>query len=137
MVALFIPAIGALLNFVWIGSMNLLQMPGSSLAMIAAVVVGTTAIMIGIEANQLGIAGPEDQMRQGTDRITSPIVWALGAMLLWFIVFPAYYHTRSKYGMKNLLAAALLVTGVFVWSLFTMNTAIEERKAEVRRVFDH
>ncbi len=132
-IALIVPAVGAFLNFFWVGSMNLLQDPASSLNMISILVVVGTAVMIGIEASHLGIASREDKLRRGTESITPPLVWAIGSMLLWIGVFPYYFHVRARYGVSKRLVLALLVTVLFAISYFATNSAIEDRKSEVRR----
>ncbi len=127
-IALVLPLGGAALMWFWVGSMNLLQNPSSSLNSVAVLVVFGTAILIGVEANELGMAGPNDSR----PRATSPLVWGITTLLLWFISFPLYMFTRSKYGVKNRCIEAMLITFLFCLSYFVIGGEIGSEKNKVR-----
>lgn len=134
-IALMLPLGGAVLNMFWVGGMNLLQGPESSMNLIMAVVVIGTAILIGMEAGHLGMGGPDDPAVKAGKKATSPAGWGIGTALLWIGIFPAYMFHRSKFGVRNHLAVALLVMVMFLGTVIHMFSAIEEKKDEVRRAF--
>lgn len=134
-IILLIPLVAALLSWFWIGSMNLLQNPGSTLSFLAIGTVILTGILVGVEANQLGIGAPGDTDKKGRKK-TGPVGWGAVTMLLWIVGYPAYLYYRSKYGAKNMVVGGIVVALVFLGAVSFMNTAIEEQKGEVRRQID-
>jgi TPR repeat protein len=134
-IALMLPLGGAVLNWFWVGGMNLLQGPESSMNLIMVAVIIGTAILIGMEAGNLGMGGPDDPTVKAGKKATSPVGWGVGTALLWIAIFPAYMFHRSKFGVRNHLAVALLVMVLFLGSVFLMFSAIEDKKDEVRRAF--
>ena len=135
-ICLLIPLAGAMLNYFWIGSMNLLQGPGSSLSMIIVLTVISTGILIGVEANQLGIGGPNDPRVQKGQSVTGPVGWAVLTILFWIVGFPAYMYYRSQYGLKNMLAGAICTAALFLGSAHMINSAIEAKQDEISASFD-
>ncbi len=150
LVALGIPMAAIALIWLWVGSMNLLQSPGSKLNLILCLTVFSTAILIAAEAAKLGMGGsghvpaPEGPTSKKSFRLSrgkkkkgdGPVGWLVGCIFLWPIYFPAYFYKRSKFGQKNLLGWAITVTVVFVWIFVLMSSAIDERMAEVRGFFE-
>lgn len=132
-VALLVALIGGALNIFWVGSMNLLQNPGSTLMFIAVLVVCGTATLIGFEAQKLGMATAEDKVRRGKNRITSPLGWSIGTILLWVVIFPYYFVVRARYGLKNHLLLALILTVWFAWTNYYVSNEINKRQSEFRR----
>ena len=116
----------------WIGSMNLLQMPGSKLVGLAVLTIVGTGALAAIEADRLGVGSPEDTTESGVRR-SGPIAWFLFITLLWVIGYPAYLYYRSRYGLRNLLVGGVLVALAFLGSFGVMGMAIESKKAEVRQ----
>lgn len=135
MLAILMPLIGALLNVFWVGNMNLLQGPGSTLNVIVVIVVVGSAILIGMEASQIGIGSESDSRVKNGKRVTGPAGWAVGTMLMWVIGFPAYMYVRSKFGLKNMVVGALAAAVLFVGTTLAINSAIEERMSDIKGMF--
>lgn len=133
--ALVLPLCATLLNVFWIGQMNLLQGPGSALNLLNVIVITGTAILICIEATQLGIGGPYDSRVRKGEKVTGPIGWLLFTLLLWIIGFPAYMYFRSRFGRKNLCMVSILVGVAWLSSVIAIDHAIESRKAQLRSLF--
>lgn len=140
-IILLVPLVAALLIWFWIGSMNLLQSPGSTLSFLAIATVIITGVLVGVEANQLGIGAKSDTAKKERKSFSmeesGPVGWAVLTMLLWIVGYPAYLWYRSKYGAKNMVVGGLAVALVFLGSLVLMNAAIEEKKGEVRESFEN
>lgn len=129
---LLLPLVAALLIWFWIGGMNLLQNPGSTLAFLTIGTVIASGILVGVEANQLGIGSDTDTDKKGRKK-TGPIGWALFTMLLWIVGYPLYLWYRSRYGAKNMVIGGIAVAVVFLGVTSFINTAIEEQKDQVRQ----
>jgi small-conductance mechanosensitive channel len=127
---LILPFVAGVLVWLLVVDMNLLQKPDSTLWGIMLVTVGITAVLMGVEASQLGMGSRKDSKgKMGS----GPVAWFLAGCLLWIIALPAYLYSRSKYGRKNMVVGGLLVALFFLGSVFLMGTAIEQKKTEVRR----
>lgn len=135
-ILLLLPLVAALLIWFWIGSMNLFQNPGSTLSMLSIGTVVITGILVGVEANQLGIGINTDTDKKGRKK-TGPIGWAILTMLVWIVGYPAYLWYRSKYGAKNMVVGGIAVALVFLGVVGLMNTAIEDKKDEVRESIEN
>ncbi|MDA9923645.1 MAG: hypothetical protein P1U87_22305 [Verrucomicrobiales bacterium] len=133
-IILLLPLISALLIWFWVGSMNMLQNPGSTLSMLAIGTVIATGVLVGIEASQLGIGSDSDKDKKGRKK-TGPIGWAVFTLLLWIIGFPAYLGYRSRYGAKNMVVGGIAVALLFLAAVAVMNATIEEAAGEIRRSF--
>ena len=134
-IILLTPLVAALLIWSWIGSMTLLQNPGSTLSFLTIGTIIITGILVGVEANQLGIGAASDTDKKGRKN-TGPVGWGAVTMLLWIVGYPAYLYYRSKYGAKNMVVGGIVVALVFLGVESFMNTAIEEQKSNVRRQID-
>ena len=99
---LAVPAVASLLMWTGIGNQSMLM----------ALTVLVTAILVGIDAKQLGVGSATDLTPQGKRR-TGPLAWSAFTLLLWFAGYPIYIYCRSKHGAKNLLAPAVAVALVF------------------------
>lgn len=128
---LLLPLVAALLIWFWIGGMNLLQNPSSTLMFLTIGTVIGTGVLVGVEANQLGIGGDSDTDKKGRKK-TGPVGWAAFTMLMWIIGYPVYLWYRSKYGAKNMVVGGIAVTFIFLGAAVLMNAAIEEKKGQVR-----
>lgn len=130
-VALLVPLIGVLLIWFWVASMNMLERPGSALNAIALGTIGLTAVLIAVDAQALGLG-----RRAGQGGVTSsgPLAWAVLVLLLWVIGFPAYMYRRAAFGGRNMFVGALVLTVLFVGSLFFMGSAIAEKQEELRQI---
>jgi hypothetical protein len=135
-VALMLPLGGTALNMFWVGGMNLLQGPGSALQAVTALVVIGTAILIGVEAGNLGMGGPNDPSIKAGKDATPPIVWGIATILFWILSFPIYMYHRSKFGVRNQLAVALLSAVFFIGSIIFIINTMDERMRDVRRTFN-
>jgi hypothetical protein len=134
-IILLLPLISGLLIWFWVGSMNMLQNPGSTLAMLVIGTVITTGLLVGIEASQLGIGADSHKDKKGKKK-TGPVGWAVFTMLLWIIGFPAYLAYRARYGANNMLVGGIVVALIFTVAAVMMNAAIENRASEIRRSFE-
>ncbi len=134
MIALLLPLVGALLNLFWVADMSLLQGPGSSLNMIMIIVVVSSAVLIGVEASQLGIGSAIDPRVAAGKRVTGPVGWAVFTLFLWMFGFPGYMYFRSKFGMNNMLVGAIAAALFFVGTVVFVEGAIEARIEQVRNI---
>ena len=133
---LCIPLASAALIHFWVASMNLLQNPASTLSAIGIGTILLTAILIAVEANQLGVGADSDVDAKGTKR-SGPVAWFAFAIFLWIVAYPAYLYNRSRYGLKNLVVGAFLVALVFVGSWWMMQTAISEHVSAIQQKFNN
>ena len=120
-----IPAVATLLIWTWVGSMNLLQSPGSTLFMIGLLTVGTTAALAALEVGKSPAVLGATPGRSSTS-------WFFLIALLWFVGYPMYMYQRRHRGLPNRLLPAAIVAVVFLLSYGVMNSSIESRKADVR-----
>ena len=131
---LMIPFFASLLVWFWVGGMNLLQSPGSTLNLIVVLVFATTATLSAYEASVIGIGGPSDVTANGK-RKSGPLTWFFFICLVWIVGYPAYMYNRSKYGQRNLIVGAVVVAIVFVAVSALMGLAVETRLSELRDRF--
>ncbi len=130
LILIAIPLVATALIWGWVANMNLLQSPGSTLDLIGLFTVAGTALVASIEASKAG-------MRRDKKLDTySPITWFILIGLLWIIGYPAYLLKRKHSGLPNKVGVGLVVCVVFLFSYFTMNNAIETKKAEIRQHFE-
>jgi len=134
-IMLVLPLATSLLIWQWVGGMNLLQNPGSVLALLSIGTVVVTGILAGIEADKLGVGKGKTLDKNGREKHqTGPIGWAITVMLLWIVGFPAYLYWRSRYGAKNMLiggiGVALLFVGIGSW----MTVMIENSRSRAVQV---
>lgn len=120
------PVVATMLIWLWVGNMNLLQSPGSTMTLILAVVILVTAVVASMEAGKAGMASDR---AEGT---YSPIAWFFIIALLWIVGYPTYLYKRKHYGLANLSVWGALVALVFLGSWNIMNSAVEDKEAEVR-----
>lgn len=123
---LLIPLLSTILIWVWVGNMNLLQNPGSSLNLIGIGTLFLTAIIAYVEASQLKFG---EQKKE-----TKPVVYFFAMILLWIVVYPMYLYQRSKKGKKNLIVGGIILAIIFAGSYFLMYQAIVERINEIRGI---
>lgn len=128
-----IPLLATLLVWLWVGQMNLLQDPTGSLTMLSLVTVGLTALLMAVEASQLGMgrrAGKNGKQQSG------PVAWFIAGCVLWLVAFPWYLSARGQYGRRGLGIAGVLMAVIFTFSVFSLGSAIESKKAQIRRSLD-
>lgn len=124
---LIIPIGAAVLMWAWISEMNLFQNPSSTLGFLAVGTLLATAALICFEASKLGMGA-----NVNGERTTGPVGWFLCVLLLWVVGYPAYLYHRSRFGFTNYLVFGIASACVFTGVVFTLNSAIEDRKADVR-----
>jgi len=128
-VIVLLPLLATFLIWFWVGNMNLFQDPGGTLTMLTVGTGGATAILIAIEASQLGMGTKLD--RRGK-KGSSPIAWFFITCLLWIVAFPWYLDQRRHYGRRPLVIQGILIGLVFIGSSFAMGSQIEAQKSRVR-----
>jgi len=126
MFLLAIPVVATMLIWFWVSGMNLFQSPGDTMSLIMLLTVLGTAIVAAMEASKVGM---QSDRKKGT---YSPTAWFFIITLLWIVGYPVYLFKRKHYGLDNRLVSGMFVTLIFVGSWGIMNSAIEEKKAEIR-----
>lgn len=106
------PLVAAVPVVFWIPQMSTTtEAEGASLAISLATIL-VSAVFIVAETIVVG-AGKEKGDTHG------PSSWFAGALLLWFLAFPAWLKHRSRYGRPSLLwpgiASMVIYLGSFVW----------------------
>ena len=124
------PFVACLLIWFWIGSMSLLQGPGSSLALVGIGTILVTASLAAADAKQLGIGAPSDARNR-----SGPSTWFVFIALLWIVGYPAYLGRRKLYGARSYLVVGILVALVFAGSLATVSSAIDAQQEKIRQIF--
>lgn len=66
----------------------------------------------------------------------NPTAWFFIITLLWIIGYPVYLFTRKHYGLINLSVGGTLLALILVASWVIMNSAIEEKKAQIMGNFE-
>jgi type VI secretion system VasI family protein len=117
-VLLLVPLASVLLTWVWIGQMNLLQAPGSTLAAVSCLTIIITGAIAAAEASRM-----KTEM--------SPVTWFVAFLFLWVIAYPAFLFVRKKHGRKNLRVGGLVVASAFAGSVISMSVSIQSQKKKV------
>lgn len=128
---LLLPLVSTALIWLWVGQMNLLQDPGTTLFAIAAVTVLLTAGLVAVESSQVR-AGDAGDLDANGKRRTGPGAWFLASVLFWVVGFPGWLHARRNYGLANMVVGGLLVGAVFLGSCWLMQMSINENVARVQ-----
>ncbi len=130
---LLFPFGATFLIWLWVGNMNLLQDPASSLSVVGIATIVATAVLIAIEASQLGMGSlPVENGKKGS----GPAAWFVASLLMWILAFPLYLSKRRWYGKRSLAIGGVLVALVFVASWAAMGATIETRKSAMREQQD-
>lgn len=122
-----IPLVATVLIWLWVGSMNLLQSPGSSLMLIVLLTTCSTAALAALEVGKRSTPGAATR---------TPRTWFFMIALLWVVAYPMYMLQRRQFGLPNRLLPSCIVALVFCVSWFLMSSSIEARKSEVRQNFE-
>ena len=133
-IMLVAPVVSTLLIWQWVGSMNLLQNPSSSLQMIVIATIVGTAALGAAEASQLGIGADLDVTKEGKKR-SGPVQWFVFMLVMWIFGFPMYLYWRSRYGRKNYLVGGIFAALIFTAVAYSMSSVIEDTKAKLRHQF--
>lgn len=123
---LIVPVAACVLAWFWIGSMNLLEGPGSKLDGLMVVAILATAVIAATEASKVGMVSDR---AKGT---YSPIAWFFLIALLWIVGYPAYLLKRRHYGLRNQLVAGLAIALVFVGTYYALGSTINAKVDEVQ-----
>lgn len=127
------PFLATLLLWFWVGEMNLLQNPSGTLVMLSFATIGLTALLMAVEASQLGMGrrlGKNGKPQSG------PVGWFIAGCLFWIVAFPWYLKARGQFGRRGLGIAGVLMALIFTFSVFSLGSAIENQKAQLRRSLD-
>ncbi len=125
-IILLIPLIGVFL--IWFSPVTLL-LP------LSALTVASTAILVGVEANKLGIGKGKKYDKKGREkRESGPIGWAVLLLAFWIIGFPYYLYWRSRYGAKNMLVGGIGVALLFFGILVLVSMAAESSRSRADQV---
>jgi hypothetical protein len=116
LIAVLLPLAGSGLIWLWVGEMSLVRNPEASLSLVGFATIGLTSLLIGVESARLGMGSPGDVDRNGRQRRNGPVNWAVFTLFLFVIGLPAYMAIRSRYGVRNYLAIAILSTLCFIAS---------------------
>lgn len=127
---LAIPVAATVLAWLWIGNMNLLEMPSTKLTGLGALTIITTAIIAAMESSKVGVLSDREK------GLYSPTAWFFIITLLWIVGYPAYLFGRRHYGLTNRLGSGLLIMLIFVGSFLVLGSAIEAKKSEIRGNFE-
>ena len=130
-IMLVTPVVSTLLIWQWVGSMNLLQNPSSTLQMLVILTIVGTAALGAVEANQLGIGNDLDTAKNGKKR-SGPAQWFVFILAMWILGFPMYLYWRNRYGRKNYLVGGIFVALLFSGVAYAMFSVIEDTKANIR-----
>jgi hypothetical protein len=134
-IMLVTPIVSTLLIWQWVGSMNLLQNPSSTLQMLVILTIVGTAALGAIEANQLGIGNDLDVTKNGKKR-SGPAQWFVFMLVMWILGFPMYLYWRSRYGRKNYLIGGIFAALLFSGVAYAMSSVIEDTKSKIRHQFE-
>jgi|694.fasta_scaffold140390_3 hypothetical protein len=111
------PLGGIMLAFALLGAIFSWNAEPNTVLIIVWGVVIVTAILGGIEAEKLGIGSDGDKNAKGKRKM-GPWQWGASIFFLWYIGFPAYLYQRSRYGARNLLLPAVVVSLLSLAALF-------------------
>jgi hypothetical protein len=135
-VMLVLPLASTFLIWFWVAQMNLLQGPGSSLALLGCGTILATAILAAVEGSRVGAGTPTDRDKKGRKR-SGPVTWFVMLVFLWVLGFPMWLYQRSRYGLKNLVVGGVLVAIIFAGSWAMMGNAIQEKQTEISNSLQH
>jgi FtsH-binding integral membrane protein len=125
--------LGIAMLLFWVAESPLIT-AGNHLGTTLVIVIVGSALLIALDANQLGIGTGKDPKTGKNEG--GPITWFIGTLLLWLILYPRYMFKRARYGASGsgvaCLVGALLFTGI---SVYTTNI-IEEKRSEIRGNLD-
>jgi hypothetical protein len=107
--------------------MSLLQGPRSSLGLLTALTVLSTAAIAAAEASKVGMRRSRSA---GTE---SPVGWFLGISLLWIVGYPMYLRKRRLFGLKDRCLVGILIAVVFVGTVAALEWSIESTVSNLRQ----
>jgi len=97
------------------------------------------AILIAVDASQNGIGSRPDPI---TDKKEGgPVIWFIGTLLLWLVIYPLYMFRRARYGAKSsgvaCLIGALLFFGAGIYQTWAFANAMDSAQIESEREQAH
>lgn len=131
-----VPLIAAVVAWLWVSNLRLIDNPESKLGLILAATIVCTAIMITVEAVNLGIGSAKDVAqwkaanKNSTGKMQPPpaIVWFFGCILLWIFAYPSYLFYRRRYRTKNLCGAGLFSAAALLGVLVMLYSMIGDAR---------
>lgn len=123
---LLLPLGGALLIWLWVGGMALIQNPSQVLTVLSVIVLLGTASMAAWEVSSAP-AQKRARTRQG------PVGWFIAITLFWVFAYPFYMFARSSLGRKNRFGAGVVVALVFLSIVSSMAYSINQQQERVRQ----
>ena len=102
---LIIPVLAAIVMWGLMGEMAGLKSALFYLNLIALATILLTSLLAYREASQLGFGAQKNEIK--------PVVYFIGMVLLWPVVFPLYLFQRRKKGKKNRLVIAIITALIF------------------------
>jgi erythromycin esterase len=102
---LIIPVLAAIVMWGLMGEMASLKSALFYLNLIALATILLTSLLAYREASQLGFGAQKNEIK--------PVVYFIGMVLLWPVVFPLYLYQRRKKGKKNRLVIAIITALLF------------------------
>ncbi len=110
---LIIPLVAVLLMWFWISDLSWGKKPELFLNLVALGTVLSTAILVYAESSKLGFGTKKEGKK--------PIVYFLGMVLLWPIVYPISLYRRRKKGETKRLVIAIILSLLFSGSYLLLN----------------
>jgi len=113
---LIIPVLAVIV--IWLGMVEMIrfQPPLFCLNLIALVTIILTSLLAYREASRLGFGAQKNEIK--------PVIYFIGMVLLWPIVFPLYLFQRRKKGKKNRLVVAIITALLFSGSYLLANRVL-------------
>lgn len=108
-IALVLPICSAIVTYLWTSRMTPLDNTDSFAIAITIFTIVITAILIAIEANNVG-----EDLNGEDKKSESPVVWFIIGLFMWIVAFPMWMARRKKYGLKNYFSLALISAVIFV-----------------------
>ncbi len=124
-----VPILAVVLIWGWVGNMNLLQSPETTLMGIGLGTLLITAVLASVEAAS---AGMQTNRQKGS---YGPTAWFFLVLLLWVVCYPAYLYKRRHYGFANLLIPGLVIAAVYLGSWLLMDATITDARAGLQNPF--
>jgi len=130
-----IPLCSAMLLFFWVGSLNILQSPGSKILLITILTILSTGIIASIES-QSALANLKLTSSNGK-RNENPAEWFLSFLFIWVLAYPLYMYKRTNlYKLKNYLAISIFSMFVFLASLIIVTNSYYQYMENVKGFFN-
>lgn len=127
---LLIPLAATAAIWLWVGTMNMLQDPSGSLSAVVITTILLTAVLMAVEASQLGMGKPDAKGLPST----GPVTWFIACAVLWIVAYPSYLAQRARFGRNSMWVGGLLVALVFVGSAWVMNGLLQNQQKRIENL---